>query len=254
MKKLLKFYLPLIVVLITTLNSFSQVGQTGSGSFDYEYQWLCDSSVSITYYRVTLHRIGFASTVIGTYKPDGTAYTPVSTAKFGPCTGATSNPDSTYSYHFIEMCDNLATAPVSYIKIYRYATTTANPGTKTRSFVGDFSPITGNAYSAGGSVFYGFCTALSVDQGTKVKVLQVTGSSGSLLLADQAMSVDILNVGSNTARLVINTVNYDLLPGERWFCNQQFDQKTMSVYRCPALTYDANFSGSTTLHISQKGY
>lgn len=253
MKKFILFLFTLISFISLPSNEVkAQVGQTGVGSFDYEYQWLCDSASMTSFYRVYLHRPGFASVVIGTFKPDGTTYSPASTIKAGPCDFAAA-PDSTYQYFFDEMCDNLATAPVSFIKIYKYAVKNSS-GVGQRSFIGDFSPVTGAAYSAGGSIYTGFCEALAVDAGTKVKVLQVTGSSGSLLLADNGMSVDILNVGTNTARLVINTVNYDLLPGERWFCEDQYDQKTRSVYRCPALTYDANFSGSTTLHISQKGY
>lgn len=252
--KFLKF-LFLAFCFILSSNAFSQTGQTGAGSFDYEYQWLCDSTPQTTFYRVTLHRPGFAAIVVGNYKPDGTSYTVTSVAKVGPCvTGGGSYPDSTYQYDYLEMCDNSLSAPVNYIKIYRYATFNAT-GAKTRSFVGDFNPATGAAYSAGGSVYPGYCYALAVDAGTKINTIQATGTSGTLNYADNGMNVDILNVGTNIARLVINSDNFDLLPGERWFCHQQWDEKTRSVYRCPGLTYDANHSGnSTTLHITQTGY
>lgn len=233
----------------------AQTGQTGAGSFDYEYQWLCDSTPQTTFYRVTLHRPGFAAIVVGNYKPDGTSYTVTSSVKVGPCvTSGGAYPDSSYQYDYLEMCDNSGANPVSYIKIYRYATFQAT-GAKTRSFVGDFNPATGGSYTAGGSVYPGFCQALVVDAGTKVNTIQATASSGTLLYADNAMSCDILNMGTNVARLVINSDNFDLYPGERWFCHKMYDEKTRSVYRCPQLTYDANYGAQpTTLHITQTAY
>lgn len=254
--KTLKLFLSILILTVVSYQSATaQTGQTGAQSFDYEMIWLCDSASQTTFYRVLLHRIGFATVVAGTFKPDGTTYTPTSTIKSGPCsTGGGSYPDSTFAYNYIEMCDLVSN--VGYIKIYRQATANNNGGT-VRSLVGNFSPITGLSYTPGtnGSQMLGWCNVHSIDTGAKVVVLQTTASSGTLSYATSSISNDILNVGYNTAQLTINGVTYDLLPGERWFCHSKVDQGNMKQIRCPAVAYNANYLGlATTLHITRTGH
>lgn len=254
--KTLKIFLSILILTFVSITVQAQTGQTGAQNFDYEIQWLCDSASQTTFYRVHLYRIGFAPVVAGTFKPDGTTYSPTSTIKSGPCStgGGGSFPDSTYAYNYIEMCD--LTVNAGYIKIYKQATANSNGGT-VRSLVGNFSPITGLSFSPGtnGSQMLGWCNVHSIDTGGKVLVLQTTASTGTLTYATSSISSDILNVGYNIARLTINGVNYDLLPGERWFCHSKVDQGNMKQIRCPAVTYDANYNSlATTLHITRTGH
>jgi hypothetical protein len=250
MKNLIKFLFIALLSVITYTNSFSQAGNTGPGVWDYELRWLCDSASSTTFYRVSLHRPGYAPVSAGDYKPDGTSYTPTSTIKYGPCSGTTSFPDSTYTFMAVEMCDTSATPDVSFIKIFRRSAANVG-GAGSTTILGTYKVTDGTSYSAPASSISGFCNNWQTST-PNIKIVEVTGTTGTITAAEAFHSVYVTNIGNVKGFITVNSQNLDLYPGETWFCQSQKDFENRMMDGCGSVSYNTIASGSTTFHITAR--
>ncbi|MBK6546393.1 MAG: hypothetical protein IPG12_14145 [Saprospiraceae bacterium] len=254
MKNLFKLSLISMILLIVQSNLFSQAGVTGYQVYDHEMRWLCDSASSTTFYRLDLYRPGQAVVTVGNYKPDGSAYTPTSTIKVGPCSGTTSNPDSTYQYYFTQACDFFTGATgTPYIKIWRVGTTTASPGNKTVSFMGNFRADNGASYTPTGTYMDGFCSGWVDKTVTNLQNIISTSTTGSISATNGKFSIHILNVGTNLGTVTVNSTVQNIYPGSEWYCDSQEDPISNELLGCPSLTWDCAANGGTTFLIVRKG-
>jgi len=241
------------LILIFMLCIFSKDIQAQSNNYSYTYiTWLCDAN-NVTYYRIYVNQPGKQPLAFGNYLPNGSAYSPVGATTYGPCnatdTTIVNSIDSSYQYISFEMCDSLTSSPISFMRIYKYGTKIST-GAKQKSFIGDFKISTGASYTPSANYVSGNCLATSIDTGSKITVLQPTNTTGTITQSQGAMSISILNVGPDTARITVNAVTYDLLENETWFCNSFYNEMNRKLYECPSVEYNCTVYGATTLHIT----
>jgi hypothetical protein len=249
----MKHFISILFFTLLSVSAFCQAGNSGIQSYDHELRWLCDSASQTTFYRLDLYRPGQAAVTVGNYKPDGSAYTPTSTIKSGPCaTGSTTFPDSSYTYNIIEGCDLVSGLgnDITFIRVMRIGVHNTT-GASSTTILGNFNPATGAAYTVVGSVVYGYCKNWLSPSITNAR-RQFVSTSGTLVAGDNYYGVWILNVGVNTATLTINANTVNLLPGEEYFCNPSPAEHGQTISCNFGISYDCSVNGGTTLHVVQR--
>lgn len=252
MKHIFKFLLLMLALTAGLISANAQGGLQGQ-IYDYEHRWLCDSASATTFYRVDVHRPGQAVTTIGSYKPDGTSYTPTSTILSGPCTSGGSFPDSTYAYFAQEFCDwATGTGGTPYFILYRIGTKNST-GAITKSYLGTFNAQTGASYTITGSPMDGFCAGWVNKTVTNMQNSIHTNTTGSISATNAMHSVEIMNIGTVKGTVTVNSTAMDLYPGTKWYCWAQMDPVSNELLGCPSVTWDCTANGSTTFLIVRKG-
>ena len=225
-------------------------------NFSFQYLWLCDSTQT-TFYKILLNRPGYTPipySLGAYYLPSGATYTPQGSITVGPCGGGADSvtvsfPDSSYQLLAFEMCDLGTSNPTSFIRVYKEKIKSSSV---TRTIVGDFKATSGVNYTPTEDIIQGNCLASTIDTGQTINIINLRDDTLTITANSNRMGVDIWNVGTDTAFLIIYSDTVYLPPSPvigEWFCNQQYDQALQKTYYCPKIYCDAT---GTQLSITQR--
>ncbi|NOX64627.1 MAG: hypothetical protein GXO85_02230 [Chlorobi bacterium] len=237
MKKFIIAIIMLPLLMFVSADIQAQAGNSGSPRTGIQAVQKCHETaggVQTGFYAVYVYRVGKTDeqTLLGTFKADGTSYTPpAGTITLGSCSSAAGGGgiDSfDYSFQLLPMCDS---ATYDFNRLIREKCNSLTDVCTTTN-VGDYD-LSMVAYTLTGTVSAGYCTSNAIYRDMAPDLYEIANTQAFNF---DYYSIHIQNVGTKSFTLTMNAATVTILPGGEWWCNAFYNETTKKVEFCPSYT------------------